>query len=200
MRPNELSGFESTQGRNLTAAAALFAAHMPEACFLAGDRDAEIDVDTIFAKPFERVLRELRHHEPGGLEPEQPPCQLDCISAPGYRVLEVESGVVLCTESGEWVGGYLSCDLAIAREHQGLGLGAELVLWRYLLKGDLPTWHLDIPAYSPAGEAAHRSAWRIIVQHPARFAAMVDQHARWLSALETELQFDHEVEEPGGPR
>src|SRR3546814_2286557 len=65
-------------------------------------------------------------------------------------------------EPEERVGGeYLGCDLAVADEHQGRGLGAELVLEYAMRTGDLPTWELDVAAYSHAGEAAHRAAWRM---------------------------------------
>src|SRR6185312_9899215 len=74
---------------------------------------------------------------------------------------DIPAGVLLLGPDGKRVGGYVWCDLAIDAAHQGLGLGAELVLERYLRDGGLPTWDLDTAAYSPAGEAAHRAAWRL---------------------------------------
>ncbi len=51
----------------------------------------------------------------------------------------------------DWVGGYIGPDIAIDEAHRGHGLGAELVLVRFLRKGGLPTWWLDeAPTARPA--------------------------------------------------
>lgn len=141
-----------------------------EDAFLAGpDRYEEwdgeddlLDIDDIFAKPFERILREQREAaaEHGAESVDVVP---DCVvtpslRAPGYLFAEVEAGVLLLTSDGTPVGGYIGCDVAIDPEHQGKGLGAELILEYAMRRGDLPTWHLDEAAYSRAGERAHRAA------------------------------------------
>lgn len=146
--------------------------------FLAGpERYAEwdgtnalLDIDWIFGKGIGTILEDIRKFDPHGLAPDQEAIETEALAAPGYRFRKVDAGVLLLAPDGEIAGGYLGCDVALSPEHQGKGLGAELVLERYLREGDLPTWYLDHAAYSPAGEAAHRAAWRLL-QDPAVRAA-----------------------------
>lgn len=128
--------------------------------FLAGPRHRaeDLDIDAVFSKGWDSLLQEMRQFDPAGLEPtgeNATPSDLE----PEYSFLSVNSGVVLLDASGAWVGGYLSCDLAVDEGHQGIGLGKELIVEYFLRHQGLPSWHLDAPAYSPAGEAAHRAAY-----------------------------------------
>lgn len=141
---------------------------MDEDDFLSGGADGSrpLDIDNIFAKDWQRVVAEMRQADPAALDlPE------DCVATPslivdGYRFVDLAGGVALVDPDGTIVGGYLSCDLSLDESHQGQGLGAELVVETFLRNGDLPTWHLDTPAYSPAGEAAHRAAYRMLCEQP----------------------------------
>lgn len=137
--------------------------------FLTGphsDDSNEIDIDPIFGKSLTQVLRELHDWNPQSLafDEQSPRCPSLCEE--GYSYVEVDQGVLLLAPDGDIAGGYLSCDLAVASDHRGKGLGAELVMQRALRDGELPTWNLDVPAYTPAGLAAHRSAWRQVRARP----------------------------------
>jgi DNA-binding transcriptional regulator YiaG len=121
-----------------------------------------LDIDDRFGKDFEDLLREMKAHDPKGLNPEEGEAETAALAASGYKFRQVEAGVLLVAPDGTIAGGYLSCDVSIATGHQGQGLGAELILERALRFGDLPTWDLDEAAYSCAGEAAHRSAWNLL--------------------------------------
>lgn len=136
--------------------------------FLSGPdgEDRELDIDRIFGKSFHRVLREILSYDPSSLDPDEGSVSTPSAVADGYTFEAVKSGVVLRSPSGELVGGYLSCDLALDDEHQGLGLGAEIIIEYFLRNDNIPTWDLDTPAYSPAGEAAHVSAWNSMANNP----------------------------------
>lgn len=54
--------------------------------------------------------------------------------------------------------------VCIKDEHQGQGLGAELILATYLWLGNPPTEALDEQAFTEAGLAAHRSAYWLGVE------------------------------------
>lgn len=139
---------------------------MSEDEFLTGADSDELDVDDIFAKPFERILSEFQEFDPEGITLDPQNLTFPSLIQPEYRYQEVGAGLMLLAPDGAPVGGYLSCDLAIQSDHQGQGLGAELIIEFALRSGSVPTWHLDTPAYSRMGEAAHRSAWQRVRSHP----------------------------------
>ena len=127
----------------------------------AGEIDELLDIDPIFGKTIERILEEFREFDPNGILPAgEPLTPSDIID--GYSFQEVSAGLLLLDPEGNVVGGYLGSDLAVSGEHQGKGLGAELVLETYLRSESIPVWHLDTASYSPAGEAAHISAWSLL--------------------------------------
>lgn len=131
-----------------------------------------LDIDWIFGnKGLDSVLEDARLVT-NGLDPEPDARETPALAAPGYLFRQVGAGVLLIAPDGEIAGGYLGCDVVVESEHQGQGLGAELVLERYLRDGDLPTWWLDDAAYSPAGEAAHRAAWRLLQNAAVREAKL----------------------------
>jgi GNAT superfamily N-acetyltransferase len=133
-----------------------------------------LDIDDIFAKDFARVLAEQREaaasYGAASPDPEPDAVATPSLKAPGYRFVEVEAGVILLSPSGEAVGGYIGPDVSVAEEHQGKGLGAELVLELAMRRGGLPTWDLDTASYSRAGVGAHRAA-HALARNPAFFAA-----------------------------
>lgn len=134
-------------------------AGMDEEEFLTGDAERETDIDDIFGKDWEEMLADARRDEPESLTPVGPSWPADADDR--YRLQEIEGGILLLSPEGDPVGGYVGVDVSIAFEHQGQGLGKEIVLARFVRFGDLPTWHLDDASYSRAGEAAHRAAWRL---------------------------------------
>lgn len=150
--------------------------------------DNSLDIDPVFGKSFDRVLREILSADPRSIEPESRLTSSDRV--PGYAYQTVKEGVILRAPDGNLAGGYLGCDVSIAPEHQGKGLGAELVLERYLRFGDLPTWHLDKAAYTPAGLAAHQSAWRL--------SQDIGLVAKKLARLHEENRFDLNVSAESG--
>jgi len=125
--------------------------------FLAGQPDITPLIDPLFSCEFDSLVR---NYDPdvfkSGLE--QPATLTDGYK---FRILEAknEMGVALISACNNIVGAYIGCSLAIAEDHRGKGLGAELSFEFADFFGELPTWFLDTPAYSPAGFAAHRRAW-----------------------------------------
>jgi GNAT superfamily N-acetyltransferase len=137
--------------------------------FLTGsdpEGDLELDIDWRYGKEWNKLLREMKQFDPNGLQVEVGAHETVSAIAPGYRFRPVESGVLLIDPTGEAVGGYLSCDVSIDPAHQGQGLGAELIVERYLRGGSLPTWWLDTPQYTGEGERAHRSAYQLFLNRP----------------------------------
>lgn len=156
--------------------------------FITGDdhcTEQDLDIDDIFAKPFDRIVREALDHNPASLEPVAGSPVTASQSAPGYAFLEVNCGLLLVAPDGRPAGGYISCDLSIAPEHRGRGLGAEIVLEYFLRNGQLPTWFLDTPAYSIAGLATHRAAWEMPMRNPDMVVCK--------SALLNESLFEHDI-------
>lgn len=127
--------------------------------FLAGKDGRELDIDPIFGKPLGEILR---NYDLGAAT-----CGPDIpsVSDRVYKLrmveTEIDQGIVLVSPTNEVVGAYIGSALAITPLHQGRGLGAELVFEFARAFGELPAWFLDIPAYSPAGAAAHRRAWHL---------------------------------------
>lgn len=69
--------------------------------------------------------------------------------------------------SGASVVGYYNTPgaVCIADEHQGQGLGAELILWTAInFTAGPPTEGLDEQCFSEAGYAAHLAAWRLGIE------------------------------------
>jgi GNAT superfamily N-acetyltransferase len=128
--------------------------------------DRELDVDHIFSKRFSKVIREALAYDPNSLDPQEGSIPTPSDIAEGYTFEEVKIGLVLRSPSGDIVGGYLSCDLSLDEEHQGQGLGAEIIIEYFLRNDGIPTWDLDTPAYSPAGQGAHISAWNHMTNNP----------------------------------
>lgn len=141
----------------------------------AGDDDL-IDVDPIFGKSFTQIWNEQIHDDPDCVAPDADAVVTPALAVAGYSFTAVPAGVLLRDADGNPVGGYLGCDLAIDPDHQGRGLGAELVLEYALRCGRIPVWDHDVAAYSPAGEQAHRSAHRLarLTDAVARKRALLD--------------------------
>jgi GNAT superfamily N-acetyltransferase len=127
--------------------------------FLAGREGRELDIDPIFGQPLGEILRNY------DLDALQCGPDIPAVSDRIYKLRKVDTGtdhgIVLVSPPNEVVGAYIGGALAIAPQHQGRGLGAELVFEFACAFGTLPTWFMDIPAYSPAGVAAHRRAWHL---------------------------------------
>jgi GNAT superfamily N-acetyltransferase len=138
---------------------------LPIDVFLTGKEGRELDVDPIFGQPLGEILE---NYDWDAMR-----CGLDvpAVSDRVYTFRKVDSGsdqgIVLVSSSNGVVGAYIGGALAIAPEHQGHGLGAELVFEFAYAFGVLPAWFMDVPAYSPAGVAAHRRAWHLA--HEAKF-------------------------------
>jgi 8-oxo-dGTP pyrophosphatase MutT (NUDIX family)/GNAT superfamily N-acetyltransferase len=120
-----------------------------------------LDIDDIFGKDFGTVRDDALHDNPQAFDAVGEGRQLlESPKTAGYWLQEVEGGVALYGPSDELVGGYIGCDLALKPAHRGRGLGAEIVKAYYQIHESLPTWHLDVPAYSTAGLRCHEAAWR----------------------------------------
>lgn len=161
--------------------------------FLTGDDHAEedsLDIDKVFSKPFERVAAEAVCDQADALQPTEGGAVTPSLRCSGYTFVPVEAGLALFAPDGQCVGGYIWTDLSIQEAHKNKGLGAELVLEYYLRNGEIPTWHLDTPAYSPAGLGAHRAAWSMATRDPDLVLAKVDA----LAEAEKALQEQHHDE------
>ena len=143
-----------------------------------GRDDDDLDIDDIFGKPFRQVRQDMLAYDRAAFEPSDPAFITPSEIMSGYMFDEVSCGLALRDPEGNIVGGYFSCDLTLDEEHQGQGLGAEIVLEFYLRNGDLPTWNLDVPAYSQAGLAAHRSAWNSMISNP----VLIQKKLVWIDA------------------
>lgn len=121
-----------------------------------------LDVDWIFGHRFADLYAGQESFRPGSTAILENEPITTALADPSYRFAACEGGLLLLAASGVPVGGYLGQDIAIDEAHQGQGLGAELVAECYLRQGEVPVWNLDIPAYSPAGEACHRAAWHLL--------------------------------------
>jgi GNAT superfamily N-acetyltransferase len=135
---------------------------LTEAAFLAGPErfPAEWLVDPIFGKEFRHMVADVQRDEPDLLDSDGLGTTPSDVMA-GYSFSGITGGLALIDPGGNWAGGYIGADVALDPAHRGLGLGAELILEYAMRSACLPTWDLDEAAYSPAGEAAHRAAWRL---------------------------------------
>lgn len=143
-----------------------------EDIFLSGGRD--LDIDKIFAKTLEQMLADFKDPLTGQIEIEKDISPVPSLIDPRFSYQEAPGGIYALYD-GAIVGGYMSCDLTLHPEYQGRGIGAELVIERCLRDGMNPTWHLDEPAYTPAGVAAHRAAWRRVRGSPEETSKRVDR-------------------------
>lgn len=147
-----------------------------EAQFLAGPGRAweDLDIDDIFAKPFLAVVDDWSVDclgEPGhGRELEarllsHPIDALD-FATPGrvtiVTVPDPACGVAAFCED-KLVGLYVGSDLVVHEDYRRRGIGTCLVIERFSRFGNLPTWELDVPAYSRAGLETHRSAFNLLI-------------------------------------
>jgi GNAT superfamily N-acetyltransferase len=135
-----------------------------ESSFLCGPGRPEsaLDIDRVFGKSLDRVLSDLRTEGLEHLLCDEGLASTQSIRVPDLSFREVQAGLLLIDSEGAVVGGYISCDLVLAESYRGRGLGAEIVAEYFARYQGLPTWSLDAPAYSPAGLAAHRSAYRLL--------------------------------------
>ena len=126
-----------------------------------GNEDAKIVVDRIFAKRLPAVLSDLAEDDLDSIAVSD--WQFERASPsdvrPAFRFMGVSAGVLLVDDRRRIVGAYAGSDLVLKPALHGFGLGRELVLERALRDGSLPVWSHDRPGYSPAGLAAHQSAW-----------------------------------------
>lgn len=126
--------------------------------FLAGASQT-IEINKLFSVSFQQVVRSFPAGEMvfGA--------QRQSVRQHRYYFCDVScgisNGVALFSPATDLVGIYLGASLAIHDKHQGMGLGAELVFEYAQTVGALPTWHMDVAAYSPAGYQAHCRAWKL---------------------------------------
>ena len=134
-----------------------------------GNEDAELVVDRIFAKKLPVVLSDIAMDDADALVISDH--QFDRGSPsdvrPGFRFVGISTGVLLMDDRRRIVGAYAGSDLVLKPALQGFGLGRELVVERALRDGSIPVWNHDEPAYTPAGLAAHQSAWQRAHDDPA---------------------------------
>jgi GNAT superfamily N-acetyltransferase len=130
-----------------------------------GDED-KLDIDPIFGKDLDTVLRDMREFDPSSIAFDDETPRSRSAVVEGYIFVRVADGVLLLDPDGNIAGAYVSCDIVVDDPHQFQGLGAELIIERALRDAALPTWWLDKAAYTPAGLAAHQSAWRMARSKP----------------------------------
>lgn len=163
----------------------ILATFMSQREFLSGPGSDEnrIDIDPVFAKRFDRVQNEALSDDVNAFNEIEYSARTQSCVAEGYSFFDVESGVALQAPDGSIVGGYFSCDISLHEEHQGLGLGTELVIEYFLRQGQFPNWELDNAAYSPAGHAAHCAAFSRLQNDP----EMVMQKIKSISSQESPM-------------
>lgn len=83
----------------------------------------------------------------------------------GYSLAQSADAALLLHE-GELVGYYMPPGaVCLMEEHQGQGMGAELILYTALyFSGGPPTEGLDEQCFSEAGWYAHIAAWKLGVE------------------------------------
>ena len=115
------------------------------------------DVDDIFAKDFQTIFSDAVRfgslaHLRGGRRPDggyhlKTPSDID----PALSYASFDGNTLLLDQNGEVIGGFIETDLGLEREWRGQGLGTEIVVEHFMRQGSLPTWSLDVPAYSNRG-------------------------------------------------
>jgi len=144
--------------------------NMSEEEFLVGPNGNEddLDIDDIFAKTLTSVMADWVYDTYGEPHSRILLCRqvvefpIDRTDYDGFFIATVPdpaSGVAAVAD-GRVVGLYVGADLVVSDDHQGKGIGKTLVMERFLRSGWLPTWDLDTPAYTSAGEATHRAAYQ----------------------------------------
>lgn len=119
-----------------------------------------VDIDFIFSGLFEEFWEENHGNiEPAGRHLKDDPVVHESDVVDGVKYLSVDDGIIMVDKDYTPIGCYLWYTLCISKQWQRLGLGRELVIVRCTQDGRNPVWDADNPAYSPAGFAAHRSAW-----------------------------------------
>jgi hypothetical protein len=132
------------------------------------DNERELDIDDIFAKDFDRVLKEARqYHDKSFLDPKgfhtHRPSDID----PDLYFVSFEGGTLLVHhDDNALIGGFIETDLSLDGDWQGQGLGTEIVVEHFMDSGSLPTWYLDSAAYSSAGHSTCLSAQAFPRVHP----------------------------------
>lgn len=122
------------------------------------ENERELDIDDIFAKDFDRVLREARqYHDKGFFDPEGFHSRRASDVDPDLYFVSFEGGTLLVHEDA-LIGGFIETDLALDGDWQGQGLGTEIVVEHFMDSGSLPTWYLDAAAYSSVGHSTCLSA------------------------------------------
>lgn len=154
-----------------------------EDSFLKGPSDddedqRELDIDDIFAKDFDRVLKEaLQYHEKSFLDPKGFHTHRPSDIAPGLYFVSFEGGTLLVhQDDNALVGGFIETDLSLDGDWQGQGLGTEIVVEHFMDSGSLPTWHLDSAAYSNAGHSTCLSAQAYPRMHPETYFLKAARH------------------------
>lgn len=153
---------------------------------LTGDEDGDdddLDIDDIFGrKSWSEVYADGDAYYPKGWAKVNEddfvrPSDLE----EGYRFASFEYGTFLINSDGKKCGGFIASELNVNTPHQGRGLGKELVVEHFLHNGDLATWHLDTPAYSPEGEGAIRAAHDFPRTHPDAYLKKLARHIVFLN-------------------
>jgi hypothetical protein len=126
----------------------------------------DLDVDKIFAKKLDRLLKDAVAFQKDALDRPEDSIQTKSLLCPGVVFEDVEDGLIARDATGRIVGGYISTDVSLAEDFMGKGLGKELILEYFLRNESFPVWSLEAPAFSPAGLGAHRAAHRLIRESP----------------------------------
>lgn len=145
------------------------------------ESERELDIDDIFGKDLETVVADIeRYHPTAEFEEEKFDERRSSDIDPSLVYATHETlGTFLFDEEGAIVGGFLETDLVLADEHQGQGIGREIVVEHFLSNGALPTWYLDSAQYSRAGYGACCSAHQFPRSNKASYVAkLVDHIAR----------------------
>lgn len=124
------------------------------------------DIDPIFGKRFDQALAAFMKYAPEDIVPEINSLKVPSLFAEGFYYKDIPAGVALFDQADNLAGFYAGCDLSLDAQHQGRGLGSELVIERCIRDGENPVLNLDVAAYSPAGYAAHAAAWTYANKYP----------------------------------
>lgn len=128
---------------------------MKEIEFLCGIDES----DTFETTEFEKYIKDVRNDMKGVFEHEFHESSANS----SYKFSHEPIGTILW-KNNEIVGYYYGPTLAIDDEHQGQGLGTELVVRHALHEGEPPQYFYDEPMYSDAGLSCHISAFNVIAE------------------------------------